>query len=271
MRMPKVKLPAMRLLPLTVAAVAALSGVKVFDVWQGGRLLGAPAAVAEVPKAAGAPAQLLPQDQKAAPPQTATTAEAPKPAAQPAAPGAGSPRRDSASYSAAEIEVLQNLSKRRESLEQRERELDAREALLAATEKRIDARIDELKTMEQKLTKIAKARSEEDERRIGSLVKIYENMKPADAARIFQELDMPVLLDVVERMKEAKVAPVLAQMSPPKAKALTTELAQRKDAALDAAKTPSGKPAGEPVPASAKPSADPASKTQGDPAKAKSG
>jgi flagellar motility protein MotE (MotC chaperone) len=53
-------------------------------------------------------------------------------------------------------------------------------------------------------------------------------MKPKDAARIFGELDMVVLLDVIERMKERKIAPILAEMNPQRAKAITIELAQRR-------------------------------------------
>jgi flagellar motility protein MotE (MotC chaperone) len=34
---------------------------------------------------------------------------------------------------------------------------------------------------------------------------------------------------VVERMKERKTAPILAQMNPERAKAVTLELAQRRD------------------------------------------
>ena len=58
------------------------------------------------------------------------------------------------------------------------------------------------------------------------LVKLYEAMKPRDAATIFNDLDMPVLLQVVDRMKEAKAAPVLAAMQPDKARDLTARLAQ---------------------------------------------
>jgi len=231
----KIKWPVMRLLPITVAAVAALTAVKTVDVWHGGRLLGATEALAQVAKASGPPAALVPPEQKSPPAQQVATADTPA-AKPPPAPQ----RREAASFSASELDVLQSLAKRREALEEREKELDAREALMAATEKRIDSRIGELKAMEQRLTKLVKQRNDEEERRIGSLVKVYENMKPADAARIFQELDMPVLLEVVERMKEAKLAPVLAQMSPAKAKDLTMELAQRRDAAVDTAKPKSG-------------------------------
>ena len=58
------------------------------------------------------------------------------------------------------------------------------------------------------------------------MVKLYEMMKPRDAATIFNDLEMPVLLQVVDRMKEAKAAPVLAAMQPDKARDLTAKLAE---------------------------------------------
>ena len=69
---------------------------------------------------------------------------------------------------------------------------------------------------------------EETEAQMKSLVKIYEAMKPKDAARIFEQLDLVVLLDVIERMKERKTAPILANMDPERAKTITLELAQRR-------------------------------------------
>jgi flagellar motility protein MotE (MotC chaperone) len=40
---------------------------------------------------------------------------------------------------------------------------------------------------------------------------------------------MEVLLEVIERMKERKIAPILAQMNPQRAQTVTLELAQRRD------------------------------------------
>ncbi|MDA0651890.1 MAG: hypothetical protein O3C49_01270, partial [Proteobacteria bacterium] len=53
-------------------------------------------------------------------------------------------------------------------------------------------------------------------------------MKPKDAAQIFEELESQILLDIVERMREAKTASILAKMTPLKAKAVTTALAHRR-------------------------------------------
>lgn len=56
---------------------------------------------------------------------------------------------------------------------------------------------------------------------------MYENMKPKDAARIFDTLDMDILLSVVEQMRGRKMSPILAAMNPEVAQRLTVELAAR--------------------------------------------
>jgi len=61
-----------------------------------------------------------------------------------------------------------------------------------------------------------------------SLVKIYEKMKPKDAARIFNNLEMDILIDVASNIKESKMAPILASMSSDRANKLTVELATRR-------------------------------------------
>lgn len=127
-----------------------------------------------------------------------------------------------------ELEVLQKLSERRAELDKRQHELDTRARLLQATEQRIDAKIAELKGIQQTIDGLLKKHDKQKDAQLASLVKIYEAMKPADAARIFEKLDMPVLLDVIERMHERKAAPVLANMSAAKAKAVTSALAERR-------------------------------------------
>ncbi len=127
-----------------------------------------------------------------------------------------------------EIDLLQMLAKRREVIEQRAAGLKQRETLLEAAEKRIDEKIAKLEVLQKAIEDLLIRRDEQEEAQLTSLVKIYENMKPKDAARIFEEVDMAVLLDVIERMKERKTAPILAQMNPRRAKAITLELAQRR-------------------------------------------
>jgi flagellar motility protein MotE (MotC chaperone) len=80
--------------------------------------------------------------------------------------------------------------------------------------------------LQKKLEALDAARREREDTSWKGLVKVYEAMKPRDAATIFNDLETPVLLQVVDRMKEAKTAPVLAAMQPDKARDLTAKLAQ---------------------------------------------
>lgn len=137
-----------------------------------------------------------------------------------------------------EIDLLQKLSQRRGELESWSNDLSMREQLLKAAELRIESKVAELKKIQEEIKSSLKQHDEEQEEKLKSLVKIYETMKPKDAARIFEQLDMPILLDVVERMKETKAAPVIAGMDPEKAKKLTTEMAnQRRLAGEEAQRT----------------------------------
>jgi flagellar motility protein MotE (MotC chaperone) len=126
----------------------------------------------------------------------------------------------------AEIDLLQRLADRRELLETQEKEMKMRDGLLQAAEERIDKKIAELKNFQNTIKKLIKNHTDQQVAKIKSLVKIYENMKPKDAARIFQELDMDTLLLVSEGMKERKLAPIMAKMNPLRATEITIELSR---------------------------------------------
>lgn len=137
--------------------------------------------------------------------------------------------RDPYEFTDEEIELLQQLSARREEIEEHGREIDQREALLSAAEERIDQKVGELEALRRAIEELVVQHNDQEESQLRSLVKIYENMKPKEAARIFEELDLVVLLEVIDRMSERKAAPVLARLSPDRAKEITLELAKRRD------------------------------------------
>lgn len=131
-------------------------------------------------------------------------------------------------YSEAEVNILKRLSERRQELEKRDRELDQREALIKLTEQRVDKKIADLKVMQDEIRKVIGDVNDKQKAQVASLVKIYEAMKPKEAARIFDNMDVPAVMDVVASMKEAKVAPILAAMDPGKAKQITAAILQKK-------------------------------------------
>jgi flagellar motility protein MotE (MotC chaperone) len=129
-----------------------------------------------------------------------------------------------------EIDVLQKLSVRREALDNRQKDLDLRENLVKAAEARIDKKIAEMKELQSNIEGMLKQVDRQDEEKLKSLVKIYENMKPKDAANILSTLELPVQLGVLGHMKEAKVAPILSAMDIQQAKLVTDAMAARRAA-----------------------------------------
>lgn len=206
------RVPFVRLLPALIFVGALMLSVRVGDIWKGMAGLGS-VHVAGVLEA-----------EQPARGATPTPAPAPKPSEAPKPAEAGEP----AAMSPTEMDVLQKLSQRRGQLDLREKDIERRESLLKAAEDQIERKIAEMKSLRGTIESLLRQYNDQEDSKMRSLVKIYENMKPKEAAKIFEQLDMEILLEVVERMKEQKVAPILAEMDPGKARTLTSELAQRR-------------------------------------------
>ena len=139
------------------------------------------------------------------------------------------PMFDPEDLSAGEWDLLQQLSARRDALDQRERDIDQREAFLSVAERRLDEKVAELEAVRGQIEAMLRQVDEEGEAQLAGLVGIYESMRPADAATIFNGLELEVLISVMERMRGQKSAAILAGMNPERARLVTTELARRRD------------------------------------------
>jgi flagellar motility protein MotE (MotC chaperone) len=128
-------------------------------------------------------------------------------------------------------DVAADLMQRRETIAAREGRLDLREAALAEAESQLARRADELDQLRRQLQEQLGKLGGDDDARIAQLVKVYETMKPKQAAEVFDRLDLELLTRVASRMREVKMAAVLAAMDPEKARKVTVELARRRSPA----------------------------------------
>lgn len=135
--------------------------------------------------------------------------------------------------SPSERALLERLTDRREQIENRSREVDTREALLKAAEKKLDNRVTDLKSMEDRIQAAMDNREQSQATTLKNLVTMYETMKPKEAARVFDRLDHKVLIPVVQKMNPRKMAEILAAMQPEAAEKLTVALASRQDSLSD--------------------------------------
>ena len=129
--------------------------------------------------------------------------------------------------SPSERAILERLQARRQELEARAREIDIRESLLKAAEKRAEGRVEEMKAIESRITGAATQKAEEDAARFKGIITMYEGMKPKDAAKVFDRLEMPVLFEIASQIAPRKMADILGLMQPEAAERLTVEMARR--------------------------------------------
>ncbi len=128
----------------------------------------------------------------------------------------------------APIDPPDALKVRRSQIEERERKLVEREAVMAAADKRLSERVGELTALQTRLETLESGLKERNEANWGGLVKTYEGMRPKDAALIFNALDRGVLLEILDRMKPAKATPVIAAMDPERARQITADLSAKR-------------------------------------------
>ena len=137
------------------------------------------------------------------------------------------PEENNQPVSASERAILERLQARRQEIEARQREIDIRESLLKEAEKRIQTKVDQMKAFE------AKAQSEKDQKadaenaRFKGIVTMYEGMKPKDAAKVFDRLEMPTLIEIASQIAPRKMSDIMGLMQPDAAERLTVELARR--------------------------------------------
>ena len=134
---------------------------------------------------------------------------------------------ESQPVSASERAVLERLQARRQELEARAREIDIRESLLKAAEKRIESRVEEMKAVESRMSTSSEQKAEADTARFKGIVTMYEAMKPKDAARVFDRLEMSVLIEIASQIAPRKMSDILGLMQSDAAERLTVELARR--------------------------------------------
>jgi flagellar motility protein MotE (MotC chaperone) len=144
-----------------------------------------------------------------------------------------------AGLSPAELQQLQNLGARRTQLDQRESDMSTQLALLAAAEAKVDAKMRALTGLKADVQGLLAQADGRETSEVDRLVKVFEGMKPKDAAARMAILEDSVRLPIAAKMKERALSAIIGQMPPQDAKKLTESLAHRFAAAQTLAQSAS--------------------------------
>jgi flagellar motility protein MotE (MotC chaperone) len=126
--------------------------------------------------------------------------------------------------------LLAEVTRRQAEIDRRERALEGREARLQAAENLARQQIAELARLREEVERLVMRESAASEADIDALVALYVNMRPQQAAKVLERLEPPRAAVILLKIPDRLAGPILAQMEPPAALALTQEIAGRREA-----------------------------------------
>ena len=127
--------------------------------------------------------------------------------------------------SADETDFLFKLSERKKELDQREEDLNKKAAEITKQKEDIEAKLSQLEDYRNRISTLLKERISSDSGKIETLVQVYSNMKPAQAAKVFETMDEDLVIEILGRMKKKNAADILNLVKIEKAQVLAEKYA----------------------------------------------
>ncbi|ETO91516.1 MAG: hypothetical protein P857_169 [Candidatus Xenolissoclinum pacificiensis L6] len=117
--------------------------------------------------------------------------------------------------------ILESIERRRAEVMELERDMQQKSNVMDLSKDFLATQIQVLTEVRDEIRQLLRSYEDLEENNIRSIVKVYESMKPQEAAMIFDNMSVEELLPIMYRMKEIKLSAIMAKMKIRKAKALT--------------------------------------------------
>ncbi|HWU44850.1 MAG TPA: hypothetical protein VN132_15465, partial [Bdellovibrio sp.] len=131
----------------------------------------------------------------------------------------------SAAMTSDDLDHLKKLSERQKELDAREEELNRQEVELQKQKEELEKRLAELDGMRGKISDMLQDRVKADDQKIDTLVQMYSNMKPPQAAKVFETMDEDLVVEILGRMKKKNAADIMNLLKPEKAQIISEKYA----------------------------------------------
>lgn len=125
-----------------------------------------------------------------------------------------------------DIHVFIDLAKRDQELRVREQALKKEYLFLRAAETSLDEKLKQFNMLKTDLEKLLKRLDANESKQTADLVRMYEAMKPKQAAAIINKIDLALAVQIIKRMNKKKAAFILAVLDSKRAKDVTQGLAK---------------------------------------------
>ncbi len=124
-------------------------------------------------------------------------------------------------------EILQSLTRERELVVSQKAEIAQRYAEIALAEERLLVEKESLTELKGSIEALLAQIDAEQTDDLNRLIDFYKNMKPEDAARIIDDLDIKTTIMILGTMNPRIAAPIMAKVSPVRARAVSKIILER--------------------------------------------
>lgn len=126
-------------------------------------------------------------------------------------------KKEEVKKSSSDADYLFKLAERKKQLDQREEELNKFADDLAKQKEDVEEKLKNLELVRSKISTVLQERIKADETKIETLVQVYSNMKPQQAAKVFEVLDEDLVIEILAKMKKKNAADIMNMIKPEKA------------------------------------------------------
>ncbi|MBY0553662.1 hypothetical protein K2P97_03980 [bacterium] len=116
-----------------------------------------------------------------------------------------------------DADYLFKLAERKKQLDVREEELNKLAATIEKQKLEVSEKLAKLEETRNKISTALEEKIKVDDVKVDTLVQMYTNMKPVQAAKIFETLDEDLVIEILGRMKKKNAADILNLIKPEKA------------------------------------------------------
>jgi flagellar motility protein MotE (MotC chaperone) len=136
-----------------------------------------------------------------------------------------------ASVQAGEVSIpdmMAHLQQKESELNRKEELMRQREAYLSKMKLEVEEKLKELIGLQKEIQAYRTEKQENQNAQIRSLSKIYGSMKPKEAAKLLENLDDTLVVNIISTMNAPEAANILANMDIKKAAKISERLSKRK-------------------------------------------
>ena len=124
-----------------------------------------------------------------------------------------------------DFNFIKDFQERKKQLDLKEEELKKLEAEVVAQRESIDKKLEEVEAIRKQISQQLEERVKADEQKIDTLVQVYSQMKPPQAAKVFETIDEDLAVEILTKMKKKSAADILNLLKPDRAQSLSEKYA----------------------------------------------